>query len=78
LQGLDMPGVLVELGFLDHVEEGPFLLSDEGKKLAAQALAGAITDLRSREQRGQRDSMITAPKNQRRSTSTEAAIDPQR
>jgi N-acetylmuramoyl-L-alanine amidase len=68
LQGLTMPGVLVELGFLDNVEEGPFLLSEEGKKLAAQALAGAITDLRSREQRGQRDSMITAPKNQRRSS----------
>ncbi len=73
LQGLNMPGVLVELGFLDHAEEGPFLLSDDGKRLAAQALAGAITDLRSREQRGQRDTMITAPKNQRRSSATEAS-----
>jgi N-acetylmuramoyl-L-alanine amidase len=77
LQGLNMPGVLVELGFLDHAEEGPFLLSDEGKKLAAQALAGAITDLRSRELRGQRDSMITAPKNQRRSSDTSTATDRQ-
>jgi N-acetylmuramoyl-L-alanine amidase len=75
LQGLSMPGVLVELGFLDHAEEGPFLLSDEGKKLAADALAGAITDLRSREQRGQRDSMITAPKDQRRDTGTGTATD---
>jgi len=32
LQGLDMPAVLVEVGFLDHAEEGPFLLSPEGKK----------------------------------------------
>jgi N-acetylmuramoyl-L-alanine amidase len=77
LQGLNMPGILVELGFLDHAEEGPFLLSDEGKKLAAQALAGAITDLRGREQRGQRDSMITAPKNQRRSTGTATSTDRQ-
>ena len=75
LQGLNMPAVLVELGFLDHAEEGPFLLSDEGKKLAAAALAGAITDLRSREQRGQRDSMITAPKNQRRDDGTATATD---
>ena len=66
LQGLDMPGVLVEMGFLDHAEEGPFLLSDEGKKTVAAALAGAITDLRSRELRAQRDPMITAPSGQRR------------
>ena len=61
LQGLDMPAVLVELGFLDHAEEGPFLLSEEGKKTVVAALASAITDLRSRELRGQRDPMTTAP-----------------
>jgi len=65
LQGLDMPAVLVEVGFLDHAEEGPFLLSDRGKKTVANALAGAITDLRSRELRGQRDPLTTAPPGQR-------------
>jgi hypothetical protein len=25
LQGLEMPAVLVEIGFLDHAEEGPYL-----------------------------------------------------
>jgi hypothetical protein len=61
-----MPAVLVEVGFLDHAEEGPFLLSEAGKKAVVEALAGAITDLRSREQRGQREPMTTAPSGQRR------------
>ena len=62
LQGLDMPAVLVEIGFLDHPEEGPYLLSEEGQRAIATALAGAITDLRSREQRGLREPMTTAPR----------------
>ena len=62
LQGLDMPAVLVEIGFLDHAEEGPYLLSEEGQRAIATALAGAITDLRSREQRGFKEPMITAPR----------------
>jgi N-acetylmuramoyl-L-alanine amidase len=62
LQGLEMPAVLVEIGFLDHEEEGPFLLSEEGQVAVAKALAGAITDLRSREQRGRKEPMTTAPR----------------
>jgi N-acetylmuramoyl-L-alanine amidase len=62
LQGLEMPAVLIEIGFLDHREEGPFLLSEAGKRAVATALAGAITDLRSREQRGFREPMTTAPR----------------
>jgi N-acetylmuramoyl-L-alanine amidase len=62
LQGLNMPAVLVEVGFLDHAEEGPYLLSAEGQRAIATALAGAITDLRSREQRGLREPMTTAPR----------------
>jgi N-acetylmuramoyl-L-alanine amidase len=62
LQGLDMPAVLVEVGFLDHEREGPYLLSDEGQRVIAGALAGAITDLRSRERRGQKEPMTTAPR----------------
>ena len=62
LQGLDMPAVLVEIGFLDHAEEGPYLLSEEGQRAIATALAGAITDLRSREQRGRKEPMTTAPR----------------
>ncbi len=66
LQGLAMPAVLVEVGFLDHEEEGDFLLSDAGQKAIAKALAGAITDLRSREQRGRKEPMTTAPRPGRR------------
>jgi N-acetylmuramoyl-L-alanine amidase len=62
LQGLDMPAVLVEVGFLDHAEEGPYLLSEAGQHAIAAALAGAITDLRSREQRGRKEPMTTAPR----------------
>ena len=62
LQGLEMPAVLVEIGFLDHEEEGLFLLSEEGQAAIAKALAGAITDLRGRELRGRREPMITAPR----------------
>jgi N-acetylmuramoyl-L-alanine amidase len=70
LQGLDMPAVLVEIGFLDHAEEGPFLLSEDAKKTVAVALAGAITDLRSRELRGQREPMTTAPESRRRAAAS--------
>jgi N-acetylmuramoyl-L-alanine amidase len=62
LQGLEMPAVLVEIGFLDHEEEGPFLLSEKGQRAVAKALAGAITDLRARELRGRKEPMITAPR----------------
>lgn len=62
LQGLEMPAVLVEVGFLDHPEEGPYLLSDEGQRAVATALAGAITDLRGRELRGLKEPMTTAPR----------------
>ncbi len=66
LLGLRMPAVLVEVGYLDHPEEGPYLLSPEGIKTIASALAGAITDLRSREARGHKDPMATAPEARRR------------
>jgi N-acetylmuramoyl-L-alanine amidase len=62
LQGLEMPAVLVEIGFLDHPEEGPYLLSEEGQRAIATALAGAITDLRGRELRGLKEPMTTAPR----------------
>jgi N-acetylmuramoyl-L-alanine amidase len=66
LQGLEMPAVLVEVGFLDHQDEGPYLLTDEGQQAIAVALAGAITDLRGRERRGLKEPMVTAPRpNQR-------------
>ncbi len=60
LQGLKIPGVLVEIGFLDHPEEGPYLLSEEGRETIATALARAIEDLRARELRGRRDPAITS------------------
>jgi N-acetylmuramoyl-L-alanine amidase len=60
LQGLQMPGVLVEVGFLDHPEEGPYLLSEEGREAVSGALAKAIEDLRARELRARTDPSITA------------------
>jgi N-acetylmuramoyl-L-alanine amidase len=60
LQGLKMPAVLVEIGFLDHAEEGPYLVSEEGRETIATALARAIEDLRARELRGRRDPAITS------------------
>jgi N-acetylmuramoyl-L-alanine amidase len=60
LQGLQMPAVLLEVGFLDHAEEGPYLASEEGRETIATALAKAIEDLRSREIRGRTDPSITA------------------
>jgi N-acetylmuramoyl-L-alanine amidase len=62
LQGLEMPAVLVEIGFLDHEEEGRYLLSETGQQAVAKALAGAITDLRSRDQRGRKEPMTTSPR----------------
>ena len=59
LQGLEMPGVLVEVGFLDHPEEGPYLVSQQGRETVATALARAIEDLRARELRGRTDPSIT-------------------
>jgi hypothetical protein len=50
------------MGFLDHETEGRYLLSEPGQRAIATALAGAITDLRSREQRGLREPMTTAPR----------------
>lgn len=59
LQGLEMPGVLVEVGFLDHPEEGRYLVSEEGREVVAGALARAIEDLRARELRARTDPTIT-------------------
>lgn len=60
LQGLTMPAVLVEVGFLDHEEEGAQLATEEGWERVAGALAKAISDLRAREVRGRTDPAITA------------------
>lgn len=60
LQGLKMPAVLVEVGFIDHPEEGQLLASPDGWERVAAALAKAISDLRSRELRGRADPSITA------------------
>jgi N-acetylmuramoyl-L-alanine amidase len=60
LQGLTMPAVLIEVGFIDHEEEGQRLATQEGWEAVAGALAKAITDLRARELRGRADPSITA------------------
>ncbi len=59
LQGLQIPGVLCEVGFLDHPAEGRELGSAEGRARIATAIAAAITDLAGREARGRRDPAIT-------------------
>ena len=60
LQGLAMPAVLIEVGFIDHEEEGKTLATEAGWEAVAAALAKAITDLRARELRGRADPSITA------------------
>jgi N-acetylmuramoyl-L-alanine amidase len=60
LQGLTMPAVLIEVGFIDHEEEGRKLATEEGWEAVAAALSKAITDLRARELRGRADPSITA------------------
>jgi N-acetylmuramoyl-L-alanine amidase len=46
LMGLTMPGVLVEVGFLDHPAEGAELLRHETRTRLADALAAAVQDVR--------------------------------
>jgi N-acetylmuramoyl-L-alanine amidase len=60
LEGLTMPGILVEVGFLDHPTEGPYIVSEEGRAAVAEALARAIEDQRARELRGRSDPSITS------------------
>jgi N-acetylmuramoyl-L-alanine amidase len=49
LRGTGAPGMLVEVGFLDHPEEGAALASPAGQDRLASALARAIVDYRQRE-----------------------------
>ncbi len=60
LQGLEVPGLLVEVGFLDHPDEGAFLASEAGREAVAAALARGIADVRARKVRGQTDPAITS------------------
>jgi N-acetylmuramoyl-L-alanine amidase len=46
LMGLTMPGVLVEVGFIDHPEEGAALLAHDTRERLADALTQAILDRR--------------------------------
>jgi N-acetylmuramoyl-L-alanine amidase len=62
LEGLQMPGVLIEVGFLDHPVEGPYIVSEEGRAAIADALVRAIEDQRARERRGRTDPSITGRK----------------
>lgn len=52
LRGVVAPAVLVEVGFLDHPEDGPLLTSADGLDAIASALSLAVTDMRSRDARG--------------------------
>lgn len=73
LQGLAMPGVLVEVGFLDHPEEAAFLASEEGKETIAAALARGIVGLAARELRGRTDPSITAQRRSREKNDRKSA-----
>ena len=46
LIGLTMPGALVEVGFFDHPEDGPRLLTHDTREKLADALVRAILDFR--------------------------------
>lgn len=78
LQGLAMPAVLVEVGFLDNPVEGPALLSDAGLDKIAAALAEAVTDQRARELRGKTDPWITATAGKRSGAGARALAPPAR
>jgi len=73
LQGLNMPAVLVEVGFLDHVEEGKALLTAQGWDRVAAAVAKAISDLRARELSGRNDPAITASRARARARAAAAS-----
>jgi N-acetylmuramoyl-L-alanine amidase len=45
LRGTNAPGVLVEIGFLDHPDEGAGLISPAGQQAIAGALAAAVIQL---------------------------------
>jgi N-acetylmuramoyl-L-alanine amidase len=62
LEGLEMPGILIEVGFLDHAVEGPYIVSEEGRGAIADALVRAIEDQRARERRGRTDPSVTVRK----------------
>jgi N-acetylmuramoyl-L-alanine amidase len=42
LRGLEMPGVLTEVGFLDHAGEGPWLVQTEALEVIAQSIFGGV------------------------------------
>lgn len=59
LAGLQMPGILLEVGFLDHPVEGLELSADEGQERIAEALAKGLVDLAARSRRALTDPAIT-------------------
>jgi N-acetylmuramoyl-L-alanine amidase len=65
LEGLTMPGILVEVGYIDHVEEGIELLRPQVQDAIAEALARALGDLAARARRARTDPTITAPPSER-------------
>jgi len=65
LEGLAMPGILVEVGYIDHVKEGVELLRPQVQDAIAEALARALGDLAARARRARTDPTITAPPSER-------------
>ncbi|MCG5053975.1 MAG: N-acetylmuramoyl-L-alanine amidase [Myxococcales bacterium] len=59
LQGLHMPGVLVEVAFIDHPEEGKAITDEATQERIAAALAKGISDLAARARRAHADPGIT-------------------
>ncbi|MDX2018653.1 MAG: N-acetylmuramoyl-L-alanine amidase [Deltaproteobacteria bacterium] len=59
LAGLQMPGILIEVGFIDHPDEGKELVSEDGQERIAAALARAVSDLAARAKRAHTDPNIT-------------------
>ncbi|MFV0521324.1 MAG: N-acetylmuramoyl-L-alanine amidase [Mangrovibacterium sp.] len=48
LKEVNMPGVLIELGYLTNIEELNYLLSNKGKENIAQAIAQAIIEYKNK------------------------------
>ena len=66
LAGLQMPGILIEVGFIDHPQEGIEMTTDQGQERIAAALAKAVSDLAARAKRARTDPSITGRAKSRR------------
>lgn len=59
LLGADMPSVLVETGFINSSRDRSFVLSARGQRTISAAIAGAVSDFRSRKNSPESSSLLS-------------------